>query len=180
MAEAPISVNSIVLFRGLVHSKRMRTRVLLVLGSILLAVACSPLSVYYKQGGSVERLKRDQLMCETRALNEAPVSTVVRQGPPRYYPGGRYCNGSGNCYRRGGFWVPGEVYSTDVNRSLRSRIEAQCMADRGYQPIEIQRCSQGTASASTDTSRSDVLPPLTENSCAIRYDDGSIEIISAG
>ena len=176
MADAPRAVKLFVLLPVTRQTDSMMFRMIMIFLAGFVA-SCAPLNLYYKQGVSFERLQSDQLACEVKALNEAPVATQVRQAPPRYYPGQRYCNSAGHCYRGGGFWVPGEVYSYDANRSLRARVENQCMAAKGYQPVEIEQCAQSVA-AQVDTARTEVLPPLTERTCAIKNSDGSWQIIS--
>lgn len=176
MADAPRAVKLFVLLQYTRQTTGMTPRIIMIV-LVGFVASCAPLSLYYKPGVSVERLQSDQLACEVKALNEAPVATQVRQAPPRYYPGQRYCNSAGHCYRGGGFWVPGEVYSYDANRSLRSRVESQCMASKGYQPVEIEQCPQ-SVSAQVDTAQTTVLPRLTDGSCAIKNSDGSWQIIS--
>lgn len=146
--------------------------------ALLAAVtACGPLTAYHKPGVAVTRLDQDLLSCQVKALDQAPVATVIRQGPPRFYPGRQYCDAAGNCHIRGGFWVPGEVYSADANKSLRVKLENQCMAGNGYQRVQVPRCSQSFA-VELDTAGTEVLPPLSDTSCAIREKNGSVKIVS--
>lgn len=140
--------------------------------------SCAPLRLYYKPGVEVSRMQSDSLKCETRAVKDAPVANEIRQRPPMFYPGGNYCNASG-CYSRPGYWVEGNIYTVDVNLGLRQRIEQSCMADIGYQLIELQNCKTSIAKAAgtTPTTR---LPRLSQNSCAIRNKDGSFQIVEPG
>lgn len=145
---------------------------------VLILSACAPLKIYHKPGVTVSRMQDDMLACEVRALKDAPVATQVRRAPPEYIPSYRYCRSDGSCYRRGGYFLPGEVYTVDVNASLRNRLETQCMAKQGYQRTEIPNC-KGTNSQSATPSPSDVLPVLTPNSCVIRNRSGGWQIIDA-
>lgn len=154
-----------------------RFLVLLVSFAIMLLGACAPLSTYYRPGAEVSRMQSDLLKCDVRALDSAPVATVWRQGPPRYIPSRRYCYNDGRCYYRGGYYIQGDIYSVDANRSLRNRVQNQCMADRGYQPVSIPACSQAVQNQ-VPVARMSVMPELTENSCAIKYRDGSWQVVT--
>ena len=137
---------------------------------LLCLPGCLPVSTYYAEGVSAARLDRDTTQCDVLALSQAPVANQTRQSPPRYVPR-RVCDAQGNCHDRGGYWVPGEVYSVDVNKELRSRVKALCMADRGYRSVELPACPKRVADAAPP-GRSAVLPRLNANSCAIRTQGG--------
>lgn len=154
-------------------------RALPVLILCLATGGCLPLQTYYRAGASVDRVKSDQLKCEVKALKDAPVATQTRISPPRYIAPRRYCDTQGKCVTRGGFFVPGDVYTVDVNADLRSRLEVQCMAERGYQPARIPLCPSGIA-RKAPSGATKVLPTLTEKSCAIRNSDGSFQIVTRG
>ncbi|WP_424986726.1 hypothetical protein [Microbulbifer sp. S227A] len=138
--------------------------------------ACGPLSLYYRPGAEVSRMQTDATRCEVDALRDAPVANEIRQRPPVYFPGNRYCTGNG-CYYNPGYWVDGGLYSVDVNQDLRRRVMDICMAEKGYQPVSIPRCAANVASAAPRVATS-TLPTLARNSCAIRYDDGSWQIVT--
>ncbi len=145
--------------------------------SVVLLVGCdTSLSTYYRTGVSVSRLETDRTNCEVRALKDAPVANQIRQRPPIYFPGSRVCNTAG-CYQSPGYWVDGGIYTVDVNSGLRGRVLDMCMAGKGYQPVTIPRCSQAVSKAAPRTPTRK-LPRLAENSCAIRYDDGSWQIVT--
>ena len=141
--------------------------------------ACLPLQTYYRTGASIDRVKSDQLACEVRALRDAPVATQTLISPPRYVPPRQICNAAGACTTKGGVWIPGDIYTVDVNADLRKRVELQCMANRGYMPARIPACPPGIAQAAP-TGQTKVLPKLTEKSCAIRNADGSFQIVTRG
>ena len=175
MPDAPLPVNSIVLPHPLGQNERMKTFLKIVIGGLALA-ACGPLSIYYRPGVSVARMQNDQINCEVRALKDAPVANQVRQRPPIYFPGTRYCN-AGRCSVTPGYWASGGIYTVDVNADLRGRVQDQCMAQKGYQPVSVPRCSGAVIRAATPQPTR-TLPKLTENTCAIRYDDGNWQIVN--
>ncbi len=102
-----------------------------------LLAGCAPLSIYHKEGTSVSRMQSDLLSCEVAAAQDVPIATELRREPPYYVPGDRVCYSNGKCYLRGGYYIPGRVYTVDANRGLRSRVQAQCMADQGYSPVTL-------------------------------------------
>ncbi|MEM6373565.1 MAG: hypothetical protein AAF727_12405 [Pseudomonadota bacterium] len=145
--------------------------------SLLFVSACLPVSTYYAEGVSADRLARDDTRCDVEALRAAPVANQTRQTAPRFVPR-RVCDATGACYNQGGYWIPGEIYTVDVNAALRQRVKAQCMTDRGYRPIELPACPQGVANAAP-AGPSPVLPKLNDNSCAIRT-NGGVRIVTQG
>jgi len=138
---------------------------------------CLPVSTYYAEGVTAAKFLRDDTDCDVKALREAPVANQTRQSPPRYIPR-RYCDANGNCYNRGGYWVPGDIYTVDVNASLRARVKGLCMSDRGYSPVELPACPRGVAEAAPP-GPSPVLPRLNSNSCAIKT-EGGLRIVTRG
>ncbi|MEM7321144.1 MAG: hypothetical protein AAF408_19230, partial [Pseudomonadota bacterium] len=102
MTDAQTRVNSIVTRRTMRHAKTMKTQAALFTSFVLL-VSCGPLSMYYRTGVTVTRQQTDLTECEVAALRDAPVANQIRQGPPVFYPGDRYCN-RGHCWRTGGYW----------------------------------------------------------------------------
>ncbi|MEX0287324.1 MAG: hypothetical protein AB3N23_22175 [Paracoccaceae bacterium] len=178
MTDGTGPVKQIVFVRELRQHRAMR-----VLSSILIAclvlTGCGPLSIFYKQGGSVARMQTDQTNCEVSALKDAPVANQIRQRPPVYIPGNRYCNSSGQCYYSPGYWVDGGVYTVDVNANLRGRVLTQCMARKGYRPVEIPPCPS-SVSNQVPPAQTQKFPPLTQSSCAIKNRDGSWQIVSRG
>lgn len=153
----------------------MKTFVKIIVGGLALA-ACGPLSIYYRPGVSVARMQTDQINCEVRALKDAPVANQIRQRPPIYFPGTRYCN-AGRCYVTAGYWASGGIYTVDVNADLRGRVQDQCMAQKGYQPVSVPRCSSSVSNVAPPR-QTKTLPKLTESACAIRYEDGSWQIVN--
>lgn len=175
MTDAPDLVNSIVIQQAFGHNALMKTLVkICVLGMGL--AACGPLSIYSKPGASVSRMQNDTLNCEVKALKDAPVANEVRQSPPIYFPAARFC-GIGNCYYRPGYWGGGQIITVDTNKDLRSRVLDQCMAQKGYQPAIVPRCSAAVA-AQVKPAITQTLPPLTKTSCSVFNQDGTWQIVT--
>lgn len=175
MTDGPSSVNPIVLPEPLRHYGGMK-QIAFILSTGLALAACGPLSLYYRPGVSVTRMQNDETNCQVSALKKAPVANQIRQRPPIYIPGRRVCTASG-CYTSVGYWVNGGIYTVDVNLALRARVEDQCMAGKGYQPVSVPLCS-GAVKAAVTPAQTQKLPTLTESACAIRYDDGSWQIVN--
>jgi len=154
-------------------------RILLLLPFSAPCGACVPVSTTYLEGARVAFLERAQTACGVAALRVAPVATVTRRGPPRLIPGARVCDASGKCYTRPGTYAPGPIYTVDVNKDLRGRVERQCMADKGFVPVSIPACPPGVANAAPPgaTKR---LPKLRPEACAIRNSDGSFRVVNRG
>jgi hypothetical protein len=136
--------------------------------------SCAPLDIYYKPGVSVARLTQQTTACEVAALRDAPVANETRQDPPQYVPPRKYCNSNGDCYREPGYWLQGRIYTVDTNAGLRNRVETQCMANKGFTPVQIPVCPAGIKSTGATT----VLPNLTKTSCVIRNKDGTVQIVN--
>ena len=147
--------------------------------SCLLSVlaGCAPLSIYHKEGTSVSRMQSDLLSCEVAAAQDVPIATELRREPPYYVPGDRVCYSNGKCYLRGGYYIPGRVYTVDANRGLRSRVQTQCMADQGYSPVTLPQCSNAVA-RQVPPGVTKTLPALAEKNCVIRNDDGTWQIVN--
>lgn len=156
----------------------MRQRVFFLLAVLTAAAACGPVNTFYREGVPVSKLNADTTECRVNALRDAPVANQVRQRPPVFIPGQRYCNAAGQCYTRPGYWVDGGFYTVDVNQGLRDQVMTQCMAQRGYAPVSIKRCPQSVSAA--PASANATLPPLTEQSCAIVNQDGSWRVVTPG
>lgn len=154
----------------------MKMRLILAICALGLS-ACAPLSIYYRPGVPVAQMQTDRTECEVSALRDAPVATRIRQNPPIFEPPRQFCNSKGNCVIRPGYWREGAIYTEDVNLGLRTRLQNICMGKRGYQPVTLPRCSSSVAAAAPRTPTR-TLPALTPESCAIRYDDGSWQIVT--
>lgn len=179
MAEGSDTVNSIVRAGRSVQYRGMyMVKPLFVLTAALVLIqACTPFSIYHQPGVEVSRMQSDLLNCQVASSQSVPVSTQIRREPPRYIPGRHYCRPDGRCYRDAGYYIPGEVYTVDANAGLRGRVTTQCMADRGYRPVELPACS-GAVKARAPQGVTTVLPPLDEKSCVIRNDDRTWQIVT--
>ncbi|MBK0327063.1 hypothetical protein I5535_07130 [Rhodobacteraceae bacterium F11138] len=167
MTEAPRAVNSIVIAVNLRHPGTMRVVFQIVMAGLLVG-ACGPLSIYYRPGVEVSRLESDTTRCQVIALRDAPVANQIRQSPPMYMPYYGY---------GGGYWAGGGIYSVDVNAELRARVLNMCMAEKGYQPVNVPRCSDAVA-RQVPFDPTQTLPSLSRNSCAIPYRDGTWQIVT--
>ncbi|MEP2715666.1 hypothetical protein [Pseudophaeobacter sp.] len=145
---------------------------------VLLGVtSCGPLPVYYNSGKDQARTNSDEIDCAVQALSEAPVANEIRQRAPIYYPGHRHC-GPGGCWSSPGYWVDGGTYTVDVNQGLRSQVEQRCMARKGYQRLELPRCSkEQVAALQSQPSSARRGAGLSENACAVQQSDGSTVIL---
>ncbi len=171
MTEAASPVNPIVNTCKTQHTmgmvKQRTAHIVFALAAVL--AGCGPVTVYHKPDASFAQLDRDVLECQTSALKQAPVANEIRQSPSYFRPGRRICE-DGNCYHTSGHWVPGNIYTVDVNRTLRLRLQRSCMRDRGYSEIEARRCPAGTPRPNGDTLGRLVTP--TGNECAVPVQNG--------
>lgn len=144
---------------------------------LVVTTGCLPVNTFYAEGVPLETLERDSTACDVAALRDAPVANQTRQAPPRLISR-RHCDAAGQCTDQS-YWVPGEIYSVDVNADLRNRVKGQCMADKGYRPVEIPACPAAIAKAAP-AGPSPVLPHLSPQSCAIRTEGGRLRIVNQG
>ncbi len=150
-----------------------------IIPTLLVLAACGPMSIYYRPGVSVSKMQNDTTICQVAALKDVPVNTQIRQNPPFFYPGRTICGAADDCYRTPGYWADGGFYTVDVNRALRGRVQDMCMAEKGYQPVTIPTCPESIKNKVPATATTQ-LPPLTENSCVIRYNDDQWQIVNRG
>ena len=161
--------------KGVLKMKKLTIGVAAFLG----LGACAPLNTYYKAGASVAAVQRQTTLCEVEALDKVPPSTRIVQTPPRYIPPRSECNAAGKCYVVPGFYEPGTFYTVDPNEGLRKRVEAQCMADKGFAPVSIPACPASVAQSAPQRATT-TLPSLNAKSCVIRNRDGSFQIVTLG
>ena len=176
MTEGPNTVNSIVRPADLGENGAMN-HVVLSIAALCALAACGPVSTYYKPGVSVSRLDTDRTNCQVSALSKAPVANQIRREPPIFVQGRVICNKRGQCARQPGYWVEGDIYTVDVNAGLRDRVTDMCMAEKGYEPVSIPRCSQNVVQAAQPR-QTVTLPTLTQSSCVIPYKDGRFQIVN--
>ena len=137
--------------------------------------ACTPLPIYHRTGVPVAQMEDDRLNCQVSALRDAPVANQTRQAPPVFKAPRQVCDASGLCKTRSGYWEPGQIYTIDINKDIRTRLETRCMTAQGYRAIDIPQCAPGTRGAGSTTR----LPPISEKSCVIKNSDGSFLILDA-
>ncbi|WP_170325128.1 hypothetical protein [Ruegeria arenilitoris] len=157
----------------------MKSILRLLIPMIALSGCSGPLPLYYREGESVSRMQSETTQCQVLALEDVPVANQVRQSPPTYWPGRTYCDGRGRCHRTSGWWQPGNVYTVDVNQGLRNQVEAQCMAQKGFRPVSLPPCRQNVKSR-VQAAPTTTLPPLSTESCYVKFDNGSFQIITPG
>ena len=150
----------------------MKTLFRLLSLAVLLA-GCGPIPVYHKAGVSLREYRDDVLACQVAALRDAPVATQIRRDPARYIPARRICDAAGNCTYEGGYWIPGEVYSVDVNESLRRELNGRCLAAEGYDRHELPRCPPEMSTVLP----AETLPPLSSRTC-VRRDGPLLTILT--
>ena len=144
---------------------------------VLGLASCGPLPVYYRSGNDQTRTNSDTLTCKVAALKDAPVANQIRQRPPVYYPGRQYCN-AGGCWTGPGYWVDGGTYTVDVNQGLRSQLEQRCMAQKGYQRLELPRCTkEQIAKLQSMPGRNRHDAGLSQESCAVLQSNGTTVIL---
>ncbi|SLN12714.1 hypothetical protein PEL8287_00440 [Roseovarius litorisediminis] len=152
------------------------TRRLALMATTALIVACAPLKIYYKEGVQVARMETDQTDCEISALEKVPKDIRTRYIPPTYTPY-QYCDRYGRCYWRQRLVSPGRHVSYDSNGPLRDKVTAQCMAQKGYQLVELPACGSAVTQ-SVPVHATQVLPRLGPKSCAIRLKSGRWQIVT--
>lgn len=145
----------------------------LVFIALLMVTACGPVNTYHREGVTRAQLQDDLLSCRVEALEDAPVATQVRRGAPRYFPGHRYCTSAGSCYVTGGYFYPGELYTVDVNASLRRDLRDRCMTQQGYDTVALPRCTTEAPPMLT----TDRLPPLSTSSCVVKDTNEQFQVI---
>jgi hypothetical protein len=148
----------------------------LALASLLCLTGCTPVSMWYQDGASISSRDRTQTDCEVKALQAVPVASQTRLTPVRVIPI-KICDSTGKCevdYEM----IGGDAYTVDVNAPLRTKVLAQCVADKGYRPVEIPACPPAIARAAANDITT-TLPRLTANSCAITRPNG-VQIVTKG
>jgi hypothetical protein len=141
----------------------MPKRFALMLSAPLLVASCVPVEIYYREDVPYARLSRDLTACEVSAAQQVPVNTQVGSTPVYQTPVQTNCYNVGTtvqCTTTGGDIYGGDVYSFDANADLRSRVTAQCMADRSYRRVSLPRCTAAQIeTARPTTNRLPVLGP---------------------
>ncbi len=142
-----------------------------------LAACDRDLSIFYKSGQPVAQMQADQSACAAIALDKAPVRQELRQTPSTYTPPRTSCNSNGICTTTPGVYRPGTFYTVDANAPRRARYIEICMDERGYAPVDVPLCPVELRN-SVPVAQTRTLPPLSDNSCAVKYDDGTWQILT--
>jgi hypothetical protein len=136
----------------------------------ILLAGCTPTAetTYWRDGATGRQWDQAITQCQVQALREVPQSVAVGSTPTYQTPTQTSCYTIGNtvqCSTTGGQVYGGQVYSYDPNAGLRSRVEAQCMANRGYALVTIPTCTSEQRSAGTLRPLSGRLPPFSSVVC---------------
>lgn len=111
-----------------------------------LTACASSTPFYYKQGSMLGVRQKDYDACKIKSFKDIPQNIVTTYTPGVHDPGNVVCSTTGtftNCQRIGGVDIPASSTSYDVNASLRARFITQCMADKGYQRLDMPTCALG-------------------------------------
>jgi hypothetical protein len=139
-------------------------------------VATGPVPVVYKPGSTGSQRLVALTNCETEALARVPRAMATEMTPRYTTPSNVQCYDYGytvSCQQYGGQTFGGDVYSYDANQELRDRVTAQCLAQKGYQVIELPQCSSEQAkraisSANTKQPTSDQIECVVEGGYVLR------------
>lgn len=152
----------------------MRNRFTII--SLVLVAGCAPLSLFYREGASVDRMHRDLASCRIEAIKAVPVDQDTRIIPGSEFPQ-ILCDSNGVCHS---VWVqvtPLRIETYDANEGLRNDYTRQCMGKLGYQPVRLPQCEESVVRA-TRLEPTRVLPPLSAQSCAIRLNTGQWQVVT--
>ena len=149
----------------------MKTLVRLLIPLLVLS-SCSPLSLYYREGESVSRMQSETTQCRVAALKDAPVANQVRQTAPTLLAGA-------HLLRRAGQMLPNPgLVGTRAN--LHGRCQSRpaqygrstMHGPKRVSPRQPAPCRQNVKSRVPATPTT-TLPPLSTESCFVKFDDGS-------
>ncbi len=142
---------------------------------LLALAACAPLGTYYKEGVTQSRLNKDLTNCEVSAAQQVPPNKQIRSTPIYVTPVTTTCE-AGKCTSIGGYVRGGHVYSVDTNKALRGRVKAQCMSSKGYQYVDLPRCTSEQLQG-RNVKVVTRLPRLTNTVCATSLPGGGSGIV---
>ena len=139
-----------------------------ILALLLSLSACSE-TFYYKTGGNMRAADSAEYKCEVSSLEKAPVAHMRKWTEKCSWE--EVCDKDDDCDEV--YVCERESEIVDANEELRDRLMVVCMEDRGYTRVSLPECSNAVRKAVTPRPTV-TMPPLTENTCYIRYNDGSI------
>jgi hypothetical protein len=143
------------------------------------AVAPQPMSVFWRTGANSTKVASDNTACQVSSLRQVPRAMATGQTPiyttPTYVnPSYTNCYGSGysaSCTTTGGGvsggqTYGGQLYNYDANATLRSQVQNQCMANKGYQLVVLQTCNTEQSALGITPINSRPLPDASKILCA--------------
>ena len=152
--------------------------VTLFLITVLLAGCSFGRDMHYREGATLEQLDGDEAQCKATALRDAPVA-MVEENQTIYDNVWRCYKGNPEKCGYVSEAVGTKIVEVDANEDLRRRIERQCLGDQGYRRVYIRDCPRKYRDV-VPVRPTRVLPELTENSCVIRYNDDTYQIVNKG
>lgn len=98
--------------------------VLLSVTSMVILSGCVPTTAWYKGSASQKRANSQLTECQVNATKDVPTSIEKK------VTGGVLI---------GYIYIP-TTSDVDTNDQLRNKVVAQCMTNKGYQPVELPVC----------------------------------------
>lgn len=140
----------------------------------LLCAGCMKNEIDYKVGVTPLQRNRDRENCAQSATKRFPVANTYSRTPVVWVPPARHCHSKG-CYSRAGYYSGGHVQKTDENLTSRKQAYSQCMARKGYQPIELPACT-GKVKDALKRAPQGRYPKLTADACTTAMSDGTLKV----
>lgn len=138
--------------------------------------ACAPPPLWHKAGVAPTRLHADLTACRVDALNQVP-ERIRRYYKPAEYITRPVCNATGHCYVQRILLRPAEYERYDANAGLREDVTLACMANKGYVQVRLPACQSPQGQRITVNTAAP-LPPLSDQSCAVRLPSGDWRIVT--
>ncbi|MBU2982305.1 hypothetical protein KO498_10850 [Lentibacter algarum] len=148
----------------------------IALSLLLLATACTPLSLYYKAGVPVQNARDAETRCEVQAARDVPPRIITNVIPGRHLPPRQVCNSANVCHTKPPVFIPPRYERVDANVSLRAKAVDLCMRSKGYQHIKLPACDPAIA-RQVPEGQTQRLPALSQNSCVVRS-NGNWQIVT--
>ena len=133
--------------------------------------ACVPstTSGYWQEGATEGRTNQAITQCQVESLRAVPPSVAIGTTPRYTTPTQTSCYNTGynrvQCSSTGGQTYGGNTYSYDPNDGLRSRVEAQCMANRGFSVVSLPTCTSEQRRSKAFGPFPSKLPPVSSVAC---------------
>lgn len=146
----------------------MRSIIFVVTAIGLSACAPTTQTVYWQDGTTQGRINQAVTQCQVEALQSVPQSVAVGTTPRYTTPVQTNCYDTGyglQCNSTGGQTLGGQTYSYDPNSDLRNRVEAQCMANRGYSLVSLPVCTPEQRRSGNLRGFPANLPPIQSVAC---------------